>query len=737
MNARLLIFLLFLFPLIATAQSEEFYGPQASWTNLKLVYHAAGDGITDDTKAIQAAMNDLCDGKHSPVLYIPKGTYKITATLTMKSVLGMAIIGEDPLTTIIKWDGAANAKMFLLNGVSYSEYGRLTWDGNNKAAVAVAHEWIGGNYANSGTAHYDEIFKNVGTGLKSGKNMDAEFSIRRCRFYNCTSAGISLQGWNALDWWVWDCYFDKCYTAVANNFPENGAGNFHVYRSIFKNSVYADISLGNSNYYSFRNNISYNSNAFIIARQFSNTSPITIQNNLIINNKSVVEANLFTKGNVLFLDNIFVSPDSDKNYIIQNLDSWDDSQSDITMVGNQYTATKKIVQTDNDRIIDIDSKYGIAAPITPSLNPKPFAPLIKYPVYEITNAMKADEIQTIINKAGAKNKKAVIHFKYGNYNITKSIQVPAGAPLIIFGDGLQSILKCTDTTIGSVMQVAYPARSVVRNIKILGSNKADGIVIYDNDKTGNSIYANQLMVFHGVQTNISINKFENTNFCFENIQHNYCAKGTSIKVTGTSKSNATIFKLFGGESAGNYNSYGVDKNGRILVYDTWYEDGGNAQFLSLKNSGEFVLNGGKIANTNAAKAAFITVDSFSGKFVLTEIIYNNPGKSIRFSNRAGTAQFLSLGNLSWNDSTSNMYNMDAPKSTYALINNRYSLGKGSFPIPNAGADYSVAFIKNMLSTIRTNSVLRNNDFPKNATHFTMDRLMIEQGVNNVRVERSN
>jgi len=739
MKAHFIIVIFFILPFFVKAQSEEFYGPFPSWINLKQVYHATGDGIQDDTKAIQTALDELSDGKHSSVLYIPKGTYRITATLTMKSVIGIAIIGEDPLTTIIKWDGPSNGKMFLLNGVSYSEYGRLTWDGNNEAAVAVAHEWDRKvKYANSGSAHYDEIFKNVGTGLKSGNNMDAEFSIRRCRFYNCSSTGISLQGWNALDWWVWDCYFDKCHAGISNNLPENGAGNFHVYRSIFKNSTYADISLGNSNYFSFRNNVSYNSAAFIIARQFSNTSPITIQNNLIINDKNVMAAYLFSKGNILLLDNTFVLPDAQQdNSIIEQIDDMDGAPCDLTMVGNQFTATKQIVHTHDGRVIDIDSKYGIKSPQLPSLDPKPFAPFVKYPVYEVTSSMTLNDIQTVINSVAEKNKRALIHFKYGQYNITRSLHIPSGAPLIIYGDGLQSVLNWKDTINKPVIEIAYPAKCVLKNIKILGASKADGILVYDNDNPGNSIYADQLLVFHGVKRNIFINGFENTDFRFEDLQHNYCAKGTSVEMIGRSKLNATILKIFGGESASNYNSYSVDKAGRMLVYDTWYEDVANAQFLSLKNSGEFVLNGGKIANTNAVKAPFITVDSFSGKFVLAQIIFNNmANKTIHFSNYAGTAQFLCLGNLSWDDSTSNMYDMNASKQTYALVNDRFNVGKGSFPIPNNGLASDPIFLKKMLSTIRSTSVLQNNTL-HGPTHFTMNRVMIENGVNDFHVERSN
>src|ERR1700750_603071 len=116
----LFLFIKCLLPFFVSAQAEEFYGYFSSWTDLKTTYHAAGNGIVDDTKAIQQALDELGSNGHSPVLYIPKGVYRITATLTMQSKNSIAIIGEDPLNTIIKWDGEEKMKMLSLNGVSYS-----------------------------------------------------------------------------------------------------------------------------------------------------------------------------------------------------------------------------------------------------------------------------------------------------------------------------------------------------------------------------------------------------------------------------------------------------------------------------------------------------------------------------------------------------------------------------------------------------------------------------------------
>jgi len=50
---------------------EEFVGPFPSWANVKTNYGAVGDGVTDDTAAIQKALNTL--GLNNPTLYFRPG----------------------------------------------------------------------------------------------------------------------------------------------------------------------------------------------------------------------------------------------------------------------------------------------------------------------------------------------------------------------------------------------------------------------------------------------------------------------------------------------------------------------------------------------------------------------------------------------------------------------------------------------------------------------------------------
>src|ERR1700691_4802987 len=57
---------------------DKFVGPFTSWANVKTTYGAKGDGVTDDTAALQRALKAVGQGGANPVLWIPAGTYIIS-----------------------------------------------------------------------------------------------------------------------------------------------------------------------------------------------------------------------------------------------------------------------------------------------------------------------------------------------------------------------------------------------------------------------------------------------------------------------------------------------------------------------------------------------------------------------------------------------------------------------------------------------------------------------------------
>jgi len=59
---------------------------------------------------------------HSPVLFIPSGHYRITRTLTISYNINVSVVGEDPGSVTIEWDGPSGGTMLLVNGIAYSRF---------------------------------------------------------------------------------------------------------------------------------------------------------------------------------------------------------------------------------------------------------------------------------------------------------------------------------------------------------------------------------------------------------------------------------------------------------------------------------------------------------------------------------------------------------------------------------------------------------------------------------------
>jgi hypothetical protein len=81
-------------------------------------YNAKGDGSTDDTSAIQLAINAL---KPNQMAYIPAGIYRVTNTLFI-SVADTGITGDGPSKTIIKYSGESGG-VDMIKVVPFQNYG--------------------------------------------------------------------------------------------------------------------------------------------------------------------------------------------------------------------------------------------------------------------------------------------------------------------------------------------------------------------------------------------------------------------------------------------------------------------------------------------------------------------------------------------------------------------------------------------------------------------------------------
>jgi hypothetical protein len=112
------------------------------------VYGAEGDGVHDDTQAILSAI-DAAKKEEGGIVFLPKGKYKITSTLTIDENIAICGVGADvtnmdtspPLTdslSAIVWAGPTGGT--VINQVG--KIGGVTWqnfviDGANSAAIGI------------------------------------------------------------------------------------------------------------------------------------------------------------------------------------------------------------------------------------------------------------------------------------------------------------------------------------------------------------------------------------------------------------------------------------------------------------------------------------------------------------------------------------------------------------------------------------------------------------------------
>ncbi len=124
---------------------------------------ASGNGSTDDTAAIQAAINDCIASSNGGIVYFPAGTYKITNPLNISMKNGCTLRGEGHGATFIK-NSNRSSNAITFSGCAYSGVEDLAiysdrTTGNPTGGVAIEFNNNNGN-GNS----YDNHVSNTNIG---------------------------------------------------------------------------------------------------------------------------------------------------------------------------------------------------------------------------------------------------------------------------------------------------------------------------------------------------------------------------------------------------------------------------------------------------------------------------------------------------------------------------------------------------------------------------------------------
>ena len=760
-QAFLAAFFTVVLPGVAFAAGEEFNGPMPGWLDLRKDFGAAGDGVVDDTVAWELALAALPEhGKakaDSPrVLYVPAGTYRITRPLVWENRMSVAVIGEHPENTKVVYDGPVGQNMLTLHGVSYSKFGRITWDGANKARAGFAHQWNPVTKVGPAVTymeHSDQIFKNLQRGIIGGAaipvvnaegkvthynhGMDAEFVVRRCRFIDCSQAGISIESFNALDWWIWDSTFRRCAIGVTNAVEgEYGGGHFHVYRSLFQESSDTDIRIGHGSYFGLRLNHSAGSRRFLDLIRPGGYKEIhgwpeheklgaqvAIQGNLISECREVPIIRSRQHGPLLLLDNVFAGAESFKP-LLQVCPPTDGSQ--VIAIGNAWPAES--VLDVRGKTLEVENTDTPKRPF-PLRGSVDFLPLTSRPLFSLKPGASAADIQKALDEAAAKSgQRPIVHLSAGKYRIESPLRIPPGADLQLIGDGLASELSWSGEAGKAMLTIEAPARASLRDFSITTEREKVlecGIFVRGLAKFGGRILLDQAGTKGCKSRGFLIRQIGDVQIQAEGAGASG-TDGVAWDVVG----DQPWIGLFGYAGSNSRLSFQITNGAKLMVWDAWYETASNKpeaepRFVHLNSSGMLTLFNGHIAtlpgNLSRKEIPAVDIERFDGEiaFLNTQLNTLNPPIRIAGSNET---KLLFLG-AELNANLPILGSLD--ESTASALACRMDKAQAVFfsqPPDNA-------FLLRMLKPARTVLPWDSFDAPLEATLFSIHRVMVRYGPN--------
>lgn len=225
------------------------------FTPTLLEHGAVGDGVADDTAALQS-WADALGGVGAPALgtvYLGPGTFRLTDTVVISKRSGRiqgAGVGN-PTTygpspgagTTFKWDGPAGLPMFRVSDCTYLEFHDLLVLGSDSAPPSEGIYFeeppdggtIGGNahclvrgcrFGNWTWTSPDLNGGKMDYGLRwGGRNTNNDqFSVENCQFVDCTTAGVAIDNTQSVWGQLSNAYFLRCgvgFVSAAQVFATN------------------------------------------------------------------------------------------------------------------------------------------------------------------------------------------------------------------------------------------------------------------------------------------------------------------------------------------------------------------------------------------------------------------------------------------------------------------------------------------------------------------------------------
>lgn len=620
---------------------EEFDGPFPHWANVRNGFGAKGNGKDDDTRAIQNAIDYLSvppkgfgmgQGNYM-VVYLPAGTYCISSTLLLKGKIAVCIIGEDPANTTIKWCGKDKGTMLWADGSAYFKIGRLTWDAGGKMdmeAIGIhwRDTWNDGRSQSFAALNIeisdDRFIGGFRSGISGGTTPatgtganDSEITIRRCIFQNCTLSGIDITGFNALDYWIWDCCFLRCSTGVRCAY-----GNYHLYRSFFSGSTVSDVHNNNGYYNSIRGCYSVNGNDFS-SDEGASSNPFkrVFQDNTVIAPVHVPIRHNHLGKITLFGNTITRSVDTTYPYSVYNR-SWFPGIYEALSLHNTYQYPQPIK-------LDVDPHklYSFADKVEKTIREDTLAflesmdhtpPKVDRKIFEVPAGANAAGIQSILDQAAElRGQRPVVHFMMGVYYLDRTLKIPAGSDMQLVGDGW---LYCTMIQQSNeqsfrelpLLEVEGPSYITIKDLhfgSVVAKRQFAGIVFRNVDQPQSEVHIDQVYS-PSADTSLVV---QDMDYLYVQKDNSFFTTGNYItggRLVGQGKGTARV-ACYGGQFA----HLTVGKNARFTAKDCWWE-GPDHLPLDITGEGTITIDDVMIAPYKNDSTTTVKIGKFKGSVSL-------------------------------------------------------------------------------------------------------------------------